>query len=114
MRWPDRRIVAVFEPRSNTTVTNRFQGPLTEAFAEADRVWIGPIYRADRIPEADQLDRVALCETLEQAGVPAGYADTIDALIEQLRASVQDGDVVLVLSNGAFGGLHERLRAVWG
>ena len=49
-RWPDRRLVALFEPRSNTTVTNRFQPEITQALAGADEVILGPIHRAERTP----------------------------------------------------------------
>ncbi len=57
-RWPQARLVVLFEPRSNTTVTRAFQGEMEASFAGADVVWLGLIYRGDRIPEAERLDRV--------------------------------------------------------
>jgi len=111
LRWPGRRLRVLFEPRSNTTVTRRFQGPLAEALSGADEVVVGPVYRADRIALAERLDRAALVATLGAAGVPARAADDIAALADDVCCSGRAGDVVLVLSNGAFGGIYERLRA---
>ncbi len=111
LRWPGRRLRVLFEPRSNTTVTRRFQGPLAEALAGADEVVVGPVYRADRIAPDERLDRAALVAALDEAGAAARTADDIAALAEDVRATGREGDVVLVLSNGAFGGIYARLRA---
>ena len=67
-RWPDRRLVALFEPRSNTTVTNRFQPEITQALAGADEVILGPIHRAEKTPEKDRLDREEVCADLARDG----------------------------------------------
>ena len=110
MRWPDGRIRVLFEPRSNTTVTRRFQGDLTDALTGADEVWLGPIYRVDRIPEGERLDRAAMADALRRHGVAAQYADDIAAMAQEVLATGKPGDVVLVLSNGAFGGIHAIIR----
>ncbi len=109
-RYPKRRLRVLFEPRSNTTVTNRFQGELLEAFSKADEVWLGPIHRADHIDPERRLDRNALTEALTACGVRARYADTIDEIVEDVIARGERGDIVLIMSNGAFGGIYARFR----
>lgn len=110
MRWPDRRLRVCFEPRSNTTVTNAFLDDLAISFAGADAVTLGPIYRAERIPDAERLDRAALCARLAAGGVDARATDDVPALCDDLVRTLAPGDVVLLLSNGAFGGIYARLR----
>jgi UDP-N-acetylmuramate: L-alanyl-gamma-D-glutamyl-meso-diaminopimelate ligase len=110
-RWPEARLRVLFEPRSNTTVTRRFQAALTGAFQDADEVWIGPIYRAARIPEAERLDREAVCEMLRlEYGIKARCADSASELAAHILDTARAGDIVLILSNGAFGGIYEKLR----
>lgn len=111
MRWPDRRLRVLFEPRSNTTVTSRFQDDLTAAFAGADEVWLGPIHRADRIPTEERLDRAALTETLRGQGIAAQYLDDVAAMAQEVLRGGKPGDIVLILSNGAFGGIHARFKS---
>lgn len=114
-RWPGRRLRAVFEPRSNTTVTRTFQAPLAVALQDADDVWIGPIHRAERIPEAERLDRQALAETLAASGTTeARAADGVEDIVEGLYNDARPGDVVLILSNGAFGGIYDLIRRAFG
>mgnify|MGYP002682755932 CR=1 FL=1 len=112
-RWPQRTPHVLFEPRSNTVVTNRFQAEMNAAFREADAVWLGPIHRAASIPESERLDRTAIVRALEQEGVPAAFTDDVGEIVAGLEASVASGDVVLILSNGAFGGIYDRLRKTY-
>ena len=109
-RWPGRRLWVLFEPRSNTTVTNRFQREIEEAFAEADEVWLGPIHRAEKIPAEERLDRPALVERLRASGTSAHYAEGIDQIVEDVLDRGREGDVILLMSNGAFGGIYERFK----
>jgi len=110
LRWPDRRIRAVFEPRSNTTVTNRFQGAMEEAFSAADEVFIGPVHRADAIPESQRLDTAVLTKALMEKGIPARAFKDVGTLAETLIATGGNRDVVLIMSNGAFGGIYDLFR----
>lgn len=109
-RWKGRRLRVAFEPRSNTTVTNRFQHELEAAFRQADEVWLGPIHRIEQIPEDTRLDRAGLVSVLRDGGVSAHAAESVDAVFEGLVGDAKSGDVVLLMSNGAFGGLYARLR----
>jgi UDP-N-acetylmuramate: L-alanyl-gamma-D-glutamyl-meso-diaminopimelate ligase len=113
MRWPGRRLWVLFEPRSNTTVTRRFQGEMTDAFGNADIVWLGPLHRAESIPLPERLDREELARDLTGRGVHASCADDVSAIVEALSSGVTPGDVVLILSNGAFGGIYARIREVF-
>ena len=109
-RWPDKRLCVVFEPRTNTLTSNRFQDELEGAFSKADEVWIGPIHRVEQIPEANRLDREKLVDQLEKDGIHASYSDDVHSIVEYLEKQTRDGDVVLILSNGAFGGIYELIR----
>ena len=110
LRWPGRRRRAVFEPRSNTTVTNRFQGAMEEAFSAADEVFIGPVHRADAIPESQRLDTAVLTKALMEKGIPARAFKDVGTLAETLIATGGNRDVVLIMSNGAFGGLYAMIQ----
>lgn len=110
MRWPGQRLSVVFEPRSNTTVTRRFQRELTDAFANADSVWLGPIHRANSIPDDERLDRNELVCELAARGVNAAFRDDVDTIVDDLFVHAEFGDVVLVLSNGAFGSIYSKIR----
>jgi UDP-N-acetylmuramate: L-alanyl-gamma-D-glutamyl-meso-diaminopimelate ligase len=110
MRWPDRRLLVLFEPRSNTTVTNQFQPELQDAFSGADVVWLGPLHRAESISPERRLDRAALVTALAASGVTAYAAESSDAIVEGIVAGARSDDVVLILSNGAFGGIYEEFR----
>ena len=110
MRWPGQRLRVLFEPRSNTTVTNRFQQELVEAFAQADDVWLGPIHRMERIPEDTRLDRAGLVNDLAARGLTAQVSEDPAAMAGAILDTARPGDVVLILSNGAFGGIYQRFR----
>lgn len=107
--WPAGKLHVLFEPRSNTTVTAEFQEPLAKAFSGADSVALGPIYRAERIPEDAILRRDLLCEELRAKSVDAHYFSAVSEMLPWIDERVSPGDVVLLMSNGAFGGLREKL-----
>lgn len=113
-RWPGRRLWAVFEPRSNTTVTRRFQGEITQALSQADVVWLGPIHRENQIPEDQRLDRDVVVNRLRACGREAGAAATADEIAAAIAGGARPNDVVLIMSNGAFGGIHARIREIFG
>lgn len=109
-RWPNHRLRVVCEPRSNTMVTNRFQNELADAFHGADEVWLGPLHRAESIPENDRLDRAALAQSLVTRGIRTRIAEDARTIAENVWADARPGDVVLILSNGAFGGIYGMFR----
>jgi len=112
--WPAARIVTAFEPRTNTTRTARFQGELSEALTGADEVWIGPIARIEQLAEGEALDRDGLAETLRSSGTDAHCANDAAGIVDGLAGCFGGETVVLLLSNGAFGGIYDLIRARFG
>ncbi len=115
-KYPEGRIWAVFEPRSNTTRRAIFQHLLPESFAEADGVWIAPVARAEQLAKADRLDTEAVALAIralpfQRSSTPrvAFAASGLDDIVEGVRVRAQPGDLVAVFSNGGFGGIHEKL-----
>ncbi len=108
-RYPNRRIRAVFEPRSNSTRRSVFQGALKDALESADDVIISAIEDNSKIPESEQLNVEMLVSQINGAGTPALLGPSVDAIVENLVCTSKEGDVILVLSNGGFGGIHQQL-----
>jgi UDP-N-acetylmuramate: L-alanyl-gamma-D-glutamyl-meso-diaminopimelate ligase len=108
-RHPEGALWAVFEPRSATACRSIHQEPYARAFSAADRVLFAPLGRHD-IPEAERLDIARLVRELEAAGARANAAPSIDAIIEAVAKDAQPGDTIALLSNGAFGGIYDKLK----
>ena len=108
-RWPSRRVVAVFEPRSNSSRRKVFETTYATALAEADAVFVSaPPLRHNDNPD-DFLDADAVAEKISGRGVPAASFPSADALLGPLLEALRPGDVALVMSNGSFDGLHQKL-----
>jgi UDP-N-acetylmuramate: L-alanyl-gamma-D-glutamyl-meso-diaminopimelate ligase len=112
-RFPGRRLVAVLEPRSNTSRRALFQQDFVEALAGAERAVIAvvapePLY-SNTGAVSEYLDAKRLAADLRARDVEAEAIDGVDAIVERLGATCRDGDVVLVMSNGDFGGLWGKL-----
>jgi UDP-N-acetylmuramate: L-alanyl-gamma-D-glutamyl-meso-diaminopimelate ligase len=108
-RFPGRRIWALFEPRSNTAGRKMFEAEYAEAFAGADALVLAPVFHAQRLGPDNQIDRAALARRFSSSGKPAFAPETIDAIPDVLRREARPGDVLLLMSSGAFGGLPETL-----
>jgi UDP-N-acetylmuramate: L-alanyl-gamma-D-glutamyl-meso-diaminopimelate ligase len=114
-RYPGRRLIAVFEPRTNTSRRKIFQEAYAEALEDADHVVLlevpdEPIYSATG--EVTELFSSAeLVRVLDGRGVSAAVFDTVDGIVSHLVAEHRSGDVVLVMSNGGFGNIWEKLLA---
>jgi UDP-N-acetylmuramate: L-alanyl-gamma-D-glutamyl-meso-diaminopimelate ligase len=111
MRFPGRRLLACFEPRSLTAGRAFLLAGYARAFAVADRAYFAPIFHRDRLAPEDRLDLAALAAGLSATGTPCVLAEDLDALLARLLAEVRPGDVVLTMSSGSFGGLPRRLAA---
>ncbi|WP_412060971.1 UDP-N-acetylmuramate--L-alanine ligase [Rubrivirga sp. IMCC45206] len=110
-RWPGRRVVAVFEPRSNSSRRAAFQAPYADALATADAVFLStPPLRHNDDP-AQFVDAEAVAASVWAAGTPATAYASADALLPDLLADLSDGDLALVMSNGSFDGLVRKLAA---
>jgi UDP-N-acetylmuramate: L-alanyl-gamma-D-glutamyl-meso-diaminopimelate ligase len=100
----------VFEPRTQTACRALHQAEYERAFAGSDRVILAPLGRTD-IPEGERLDLGKIAGALNAAGTRAEAAASVDAIVASIRAEARPGDTVLLLSNGAFGGIYDKLRA---
>jgi len=108
-RYRGRRLWAVFEPRSFTARSSRFQAEFTESFAGADRVLLSAPYQSGYSAGVPLLDTAAIAAALESRGLPARACPGSDDVLQILVRECLPGDVVLVMSNGGFDNLHERL-----
>ena len=108
LRFADRRIWAVFEPRTNTTRRDIFQKDYAEAFGAADRVLLAPVDDPEKAPEGQRMDIPKLAQDL---GASARDLPGVEEIVETLTAECAAGDVVLIMSNGAFGGIYDKLPA---
>jgi UDP-N-acetylmuramate: L-alanyl-gamma-D-glutamyl-meso-diaminopimelate ligase len=110
-RYPGRRLVALFEPRSLTAGRWFFFDAYREAFTHADRVLFAPIFHQGRLQDGERLDFAQLSGQLSAGGVPAMVgADNGDLLRRALEES-QEGDVLVTMSSGSFDGMPHRLIA---
>ncbi len=104
------KLWAVFEPRSATACRALHQAEYAHSFGAADEVVFAPLGRSD-IPKEERLDLDAIVAELSAAGTSALVAPSVEAIVERLAANAAAGDTVALLSNGAFGGIYESLRA---
>jgi UDP-N-acetylmuramate: L-alanyl-gamma-D-glutamyl-meso-diaminopimelate ligase len=108
-RYPDRRLWAVFEPRSNTSRRNIHQAEYSSAFDRADVVTIRLPEPHDKVPIDQQLDVAAIVRAIAERGIEAQtLADPRD-MVQHVAAGAKANDIILVMSNGAFGGFIPRL-----
>jgi UDP-N-acetylmuramate: L-alanyl-gamma-D-glutamyl-meso-diaminopimelate ligase len=105
---PAARIWAVFEPRSATSCRRIFQDDFGRAFAGADFVLLAPVFRST-LPEHERLSIPRLLRDLAALGQSARDAASIDDIIDTIVREHQPGDLVVIMSNGGFGGIHRKL-----
>ncbi len=109
IKYPHQKLWAIFEPRTNTTRRNIFQGELANAFAEADAVVISQVARLELLAPAERLNPEKLMEDLKAEGKTAAYLPDVDAIVSHVARNAQGGEIVVVFSNGGFGGIHAKL-----
>ena len=112
-QYPDRRLIAVFEPRTNTSRRAVFQDDYAKSFDGADRLVVSvapdtPIYSATGKVTA-RFSSQRLAADVEARGVPAAALAGADAIVDHRVALCAPGDVVLVMSNGDFGNIWQKL-----
>jgi UDP-N-acetylmuramate: L-alanyl-gamma-D-glutamyl-meso-diaminopimelate ligase len=108
-RWPGRRLVIAFEPRSLTAARSSFHGAYLENLAAADLVMVTPPYHRDRLDPSEVLDRDALSAALDSRGVGSVMPGIDEDPVESLLGVLEPGDVVVGCSSGAFDGMHKKL-----
>jgi UDP-N-acetylmuramate: L-alanyl-gamma-D-glutamyl-meso-diaminopimelate ligase len=112
-RFPGRRILAAFEPRSNTARRNVFQDAFAAAFDRATRVYLGPVYfkENDPIPVDQRLATETLANAISARGPVAQACDSNDQILARMLSDAHPGDVALFMSNGPFDALKDRFLA---
>jgi UDP-N-acetylmuramate: L-alanyl-gamma-D-glutamyl-meso-diaminopimelate ligase len=108
-RYPRSHLVAVFEPRTATSRRKVFQEAYPTSFAAADEVVVVPPFDAEKIPEAERFDSAALVAALQRNGQKAVLHENADEVVAALCSRLSKDTVVLIMSNGAFDNIHEKL-----
>ncbi|HET9363859.1 MAG TPA: Mur ligase family protein, partial [Candidatus Angelobacter sp.] len=109
VRYPEARLWAIFEPRSNTLRRRVLQRELISSLALADQVIVTPIFKPEAVPEDERLTTSSVVNGVKRQGKPARELADADAIVEAVTPELQSGDVVAILSNGGFGGIYEKL-----
>ena len=106
--FPDRRIWAIFEPRSATSCRRVFQHEFARAFDAADETVIAAVFRSN-LPEQERLSGDELVADLQRRGRHARHIHGVDDIVRIVTAEAQRGDLVVIMSNGGFDNIHQRL-----
>ncbi len=107
--YPGKRLIAIFEPRTNTSRRKVFQEEYLSSFEGADLILIRQAPDLMKIPEEERFSSAQLVEGLVAAGKRAHYFPDTDEILKFLPPGLKEGDVVLIMSNGGFDNIHERL-----
>jgi len=106
--YPGRRVWAIFEPRSASSCRRVFQDDFARAFGQADQVILAAVFRSS-LPESERLDATQLVDDLQARGKQARHIPGIDTIVDTVVREHRPGDVVVLMSNGGFGGIHGKL-----
>jgi UDP-N-acetylmuramate: L-alanyl-gamma-D-glutamyl-meso-diaminopimelate ligase len=114
VRWsrPDGRLWAIFEPRSATSCRRVFQADFARAFegSGADQIVLAPVFRAS-LPDAERLSIEELVKDLTAAGKEARQFPSVGDIVDTVAEEARAGDLVVIMSNGGFDGIHDKLLA---
>ena len=108
-KYSGRRIVAVFEPRSYTAQRKEFQDDYIKSFAGADEVILAGLFHPERYTKDTAIDIPAMVSAIGSSGKGSKHLPDADAIVKDLAPRLTKGDVVLIMSNGGFGGIHQKL-----
>jgi UDP-N-acetylmuramate: L-alanyl-gamma-D-glutamyl-meso-diaminopimelate ligase len=108
-RFPGGKLFAVFEPRSFTSRSRVFQKEMAEALALADEVILAQVFSSSRLSLEDELSEEKLVSDIAASGIEAAFVPRVEEIVVRLERRAKPSDVVLVMSNGSFGGLHQKL-----
>jgi UDP-N-acetylmuramate: L-alanyl-gamma-D-glutamyl-meso-diaminopimelate ligase len=109
--YPQARLWAILEPRSNTLRRKVLQSDLVESLRLADCILLAGVYQQQRIPEEERLHPEEVVRALNEAGRSAELCADVETIVNRIAPLVQSGDVVAILSNGGFDGIYEKLPA---
>ncbi|MBT5874842.1 MAG: UDP-N-acetylmuramate:L-alanyl-gamma-D-glutamyl-meso-diaminopimelate ligase [Candidatus Latescibacteria bacterium] len=106
--YPSRTVWAVFEPRTATTIRRIFQTAYEEAFDGADHIILAPVFNPGKAPADDRFSLEELSSGLVRRGKDTRIMPGVDAIVSYLTDHARPGDQILFMSNGGFGGIHEK------
>jgi UDP-N-acetylmuramate: L-alanyl-gamma-D-glutamyl-meso-diaminopimelate ligase len=107
--YPDGRLVAVFEPRTHSSMRKVFQDIYPSAFNAADLICVREPPLLAKIPAGERFSSRQLTDDLKNSGRDARYFPDTEAIIDFLVQEARPGDVILIMSNGGFDNIHEKL-----
>jgi UDP-N-acetylmuramate: L-alanyl-gamma-D-glutamyl-meso-diaminopimelate ligase len=107
--YPGQRLWAVFEPRSATSKRKVFEQDFPDSFLAADRVVFAGLFAPEKIKEEDRLDPERVVGLIRQKGGNANFIAEVDDIVAFIAENAENGDVVLVMSSGGFGGIHQKI-----
>lgn len=107
--YTSKRLIAVFEPRTNTSMRNVFQSIYPQSFDSADRICIRQPPLLEKIPVAERFSSEQLVADLKKRGKDAYFFEDTESIIEFIVRQAAPGDLILVMSNGGFDNIHQRL-----
>jgi len=108
-KYPGHRIVAIFEPRSFTAQIKVFQQPFEDALAVADEIIIASLFHPERYTADTAISPAEMLERLRERGREAYFIPTPDDIVADLAPRLNGNDVVVIMSNGSFGGIHDKM-----
>ena len=114
MKYPGRKVWAVFEPRSATSRRKVFQRDYAIAFEQADQIMIAEAFDQTKINEEDRFSSSELVEDIKQKGKSAQVYKSADEIVKDLVKGTQKGDLILIMSNGGFDGIYTKLMQAMG
>jgi UDP-N-acetylmuramate: L-alanyl-gamma-D-glutamyl-meso-diaminopimelate ligase len=110
-KYGHRRLVAIFEPRSYTAQRREFETDYERAFGAADEIVLAALFHPERYDEASALRPHELVERWRAAGKDAAYIPAVDDIVTHVVHAARGGDIILIMSNGGFGGIHGKIIA---
>jgi UDP-N-acetylmuramate: L-alanyl-gamma-D-glutamyl-meso-diaminopimelate ligase len=113
-KYKGRRLVALFEPRSYTAQRRDFQQSFEDGLAEADMIIIAGLFHPERYTKSTAISPEEMIANLRRREREADYIISVDEIVSNLKDRLGSGDVVVVMSNGSFGGIHDKLMKALG
>jgi UDP-N-acetylmuramate: L-alanyl-gamma-D-glutamyl-meso-diaminopimelate ligase len=110
-KYAGRRIVAIFEPRSYTAQRREFEEDYRQALGLADEIVLAGLFHPERYDESTAMRPSRLVDAWQADGIRAAYVPDVDDIVTRIAQSAAPGDVIMIMSNGGFGGIHGKLLA---
>ena len=107
--YPERRLISVFEPRSATSQRNIFQNDYVQSLKGSDLVVVPQPIGFHKVKEGERFSSPQLVDDLNRSGCRAVLKESVEAIVQFLSVEAQEGDVILIMSNGGFGGIYAQL-----